>query len=1199
VFPVSKAGNVEISVVNLAGQVIVERQFSLEAGKHSVLLPALASGVYLACIRSQTAAVRVVKWLSTGEGTQTANIRLGGDATVDLPLTASVEVKEKASQAKPAGVIRLLPPEKQLASVDDAGIQTIKPLLYTVSEEENIVEMLYAEGDLLRFTGKNGNMTTIVMNAPTCSHDITFDFYSCTDAGGHHYTILTVGGMLWMAEDLRMIPNVSIASNTTEWTDAFTSNAAKAAYYNYDNANSSQGAFYNYAGAKAALPTDWKLPTQGEIDYMLNALGGYSVAGAALKSRESGTWSVAATGIDSISFNGVAAGILDEQGAFVGKGSLMRYWTRSTVKLKPSYWGVQNADVQNAANQQAINNFAYTGLRVRGCRPAPSVYNDVIELLFQERSTAPGIKQHKAFENGPLGGNYTVADNRKEFFVAMGSSSVQRAASFNTYSKTCNSYQLSGISTSVQYPNWAYNRIKKAAAKQNKDGYEGFVVAVLNENSSDAKPWLNFSSPTVTLHIFSRNDSTNTYVQNIQTLNDVFSMPASMNGTDLGTQVSDIRKGYINTWLFHLRTGDLNDDGVDDIIITVHDKMVVYDGDTYTKMFEQSYSSYYSTVYNNGRAIFLRAETGDIDGDGATDLIVASSSPADNTPPKLFVYLGKENDFQNGTLTVKYNSGFLPGDANYKTSVNIAVGNVNSDGKDEIIAVFKNSSRKQKLACFRYDSIEIAKRIYNVVEPDYFDITMEALTLAKFRGNPAPADIVTANSVYRIDERNGVIAQQGSCILTNTNLIHHKKEKYQVYSDMIIAGNFDGNTDDREQVIYMIANDESGNYVGTINMDDVFSLCFGYNASGSSFLDVDIPFLFTSSGGSTSKGFKFTDYTFPVFAAVRSTKKSTILKFVKNYTSVSDPRIYALLAAPPYYKYNSNGEPYEYNNFGSMGTSWGKSQVTGSGTNKASSNSVSAIFGFEQEFNVPIVGTKVGGVEFTAKLESEWTNSTQKEITTTQSIEFTTSQQDAIVLTATFFDTHTYEVIASDNPDEIGSLLDISLPSTTRTMGLTLNDYERLIADSKGAPNLRRLFQHKEGYPFTYPSDKSHIQSNTDGEILWAMPFGGDEFISIGSGTDVNRSITLDNTTKQTAGFNFKMDMELVATVMGVKAGAGYGHGETNESSHTEGVGHSIAGNVLGVSRLGDVPDFRWTVCWYKYQLGGQTFPVIYYVVKP
>jgi hypothetical protein len=209
-----------------------------------------------------------------------------------------------------------------------------------------------------------------------------------------------------------------------------------------------------------------------------------------------------------------------------------------------------------------------------------------------------------------------------------------------------------------------------------------------------------------------------------------------------------------------------------------------------------------------------------------------------------------------------------------------------------------------------------------------------------------------------------------------------------------------------------------------------------------------------------------------------------IIRYIDHKISMSEPRIYALLAAPPFYKYKADGTPYEYGNFASMGTSWGRSEVSGGSTSNASSNSVSAIIGF----------------------------------------------------------------------------------------------------------------------PGTYPSDKSQIVSNVaNSEVLWAAPFGGSEFVGIGSGVDVNRSISLDETTAVTSGFNFNVNMELVATAFGVKLGAGYGHGETNESTHIEGVGHSIAGHVSGVSNLGEygLADYQWTVCWYKYRLGGQEFPVVNYVVKP
>ena len=333
---------------------------------------------------------------------------------------------------------------------------------------------------------------------------------------------------------------------------------------------------------------------------------------------------------------------------------------------------------------------------------------------------------------------------------------------------------------------------------------------------------------------------------------------------------------------------------------------------------------------------------------------------------------------------------------------------------------------------------------------------------------------------------------------------------------------------------------------------------------------------------------------------VRFREPGMSLQYRNRTTSMSEPRIYAMLASPPYYKYTPNGEPYEYEY--DMGTAWGKSEVSSTSSSSSSSHAASVIAGYEHEFTVPILGTKIGGIELSVALESEWTNSTERTYTTTTMSTFQASNTDNVVMQTSFYHTYEYEVLAGPDPDQIGSSVFFSVPSETMTMMITLDDYNLIAADSKNIPDLRKVFTHTVGYPFTYPSNKQELidKAPNPSSVLWGAPFNGAEFVNTGSGGFLNRSITLDESTAETSEFSFSVDVDLVATLYGVKAGAGYGYNNTNSTTHTEGTGHSVSGQVAGLRRLGEsgLRDFFWNICWYKCTLGGQTFPVVDYVVR-
>lgn len=321
-----------------------------------------------------------------------------------------------------------------------------------------------------------------------------------------------------------------------------------------------------------------------------------------------------------------------------------------------------------------------------------------------------------------------------------------------------------------------------------------------------------------------------------------------------------------------------------------------------------------------------------------------------------------------------------------------------------------------------------------------------------------------------------------------------------------------------------------------------------------------------------------------------------VLQYKGHELAFTEPRIYALIAAPPTYDYGNETEPgYD------SSTSWGYSRSTSQQTTNSSSVKSSLIVGFEQEFNAPLVGTKLGGVEFTTKMEQECSKSTSKTSTTSYSQRFNAEDDDRVVMQTTPYDNFTYEVVASDNVDEIGGILSLSIPQKPATIGLALTDYERYVGSDKNSPDLRLVFKHTLGDPFSYPSTADQIVSNVPGSVtLWGNGRWND-FVTTGSGGSTEREIGLDNSTATSAAFTFSVESELVMTVGCAKAGAGFGYGNTNETTHEESQGFTVSACVPGLAP-GDTNSnrkfFDWNLCWYKYKLCGQTFPVINYVVK-
>ena len=187
----------------------------------------------------------------------------------------------------------------------------------------------------------------------------------------------------------------------------------------------------------------------------------------------------------------------------------------------------------------------------------------------------------------------------------------------------------------------------------------------------------------------------------------------------------------------------------------------------------------------------------------------------------------------------------------------------------------------------------------------------------------------------------------------------------------------------------------------------------------------------------------------------------------------------------------------------------------------------------------------------------------------------------------------------AENPDEIGGDFIIAMPGQSRTIGLAVQDFQYLMADAPGTPDISQVFAHNIGDPYSYPASSAEIRSV--GNVMWGNGKEND-WVTTGSGGSVIREIALDETTSHTAGFTFGVETELVVTTGCVKAGAGFGYNDTNETTHSEGKGFAVSACVPGLASGDRNPArsfFDWNLCWYKYTLDGQTFPVVNYIVKP
>jgi uncharacterized protein (TIGR02145 family) len=190
-------------------------------------------------------------------------------------------------------------------------------------------------------------MTLSIVLIVSCKK--TNDEIQIKDKDGNVYTSVIIGTQEWMVENLKVTKyndgsDIAYIDDPDAWNSA-----TSAAYSWYDNNSAANknvyGALYNlYAVRTGKLcPAGWHVPSNEEWTTLSDQLGGYNLAGNALKEKGLAHWSsynIDAT--NSSGFTGLPGGCRYSEG-FRSKGLFGCWWTtRINPGTHGSYFTVAN-----------------------------------------------------------------------------------------------------------------------------------------------------------------------------------------------------------------------------------------------------------------------------------------------------------------------------------------------------------------------------------------------------------------------------------------------------------------------------------------------------------------------------------------------------------------------------------------------------------------------------------------------------------------------------------------------------------------------------------------------------------------------------------------------------------------------------------------------------------------------------------------
>jgi uncharacterized protein (TIGR02145 family) len=327
-----EAGDAVITVYEITGKTVAQVQTYLEKNMQEFRLWGLKNGLYLVSVCGNTYKY-IGKLLCNG-------IFDGNPGIEKVSNTTEFNIEKKS--------------KKEL------------------SNSQATVDMHYFNGEILKFKGISGNLSTIKTGIPTQDELLTFNFILCTDGDNNNYSVIDIGSQTWMAENLRTtryndgttIPSVI---DNAEWINLST---PAYCWYNNDSiANKdTNGALYNWftVNTEILCPYGWHIPGDDEWKTLELSLGMSQEQadtsgprgtdqGTQLKSISGWIEGGVGNGTNSCGFNALPAGLRPlDNGEFNYFGNTAVFWSSTEIfgdgAICRSIWLEENT-VRRAAEE--------------------------------------------------------------------------------------------------------------------------------------------------------------------------------------------------------------------------------------------------------------------------------------------------------------------------------------------------------------------------------------------------------------------------------------------------------------------------------------------------------------------------------------------------------------------------------------------------------------------------------------------------------------------------------------------------------------------------------------------------------------------------------------------------------------------------------------------------------------------------------
>ena len=729
--------------------------------------------------------------------------------------------------------------------------------------------------------------------------------------------------------------------------------------------------------------------------------------------------------------------------------------------------------------------------------------------------------------------------------------------------------------------------------------------------------------------------------------------------------------------MFDIAAGDMDGDGYDEIAVYASNKVYVYSykknsatdtnltlglvatKETATPKFNKTLEDKYKKL---GTAVVTLA-FGDLNADDKDELVIAENMTYGSTNPegdyKVGIYTLKGSDLdpkETISLKIPHEVDGILGANVMARYANVATGDIDGDYRDELIIgaymstygsgkcatggiaymiVKGDSDNKYKNSGWKVtaNTIDLLDRV--VDNKDQL-IPPVALTCAATQGVGHAEQLFLGGWLYSVNL--GTSKNLSDVTLTDLTRISTNREykkdngdkanKEEIFVVNVVAGNFNGNRNGQEQIVYAFGmkHDDSDRYwydIGYINKKEPGDT--NANSSSGYWYGQEQVMNYESSYNRDQNKSRASLYL--SLAAVDCDKDSTLMRYKGQTVTWTKPEVLTVLQSAPYFQDLEDTRGY----LDQGQTGLGKSKAVGDKVTAGGSLSLGTYVSFEQDFSV--FGVKVASIEAEAQSKNSFTYAYEETKKKETEINYSGSAGDdyAVVYAVPYMEyqyetwvpgyTVTTEYLKTYLADKLGKAVgnvieddinkamtefgikvgtkvegswqpsSVMVPMEPAKVLITVDDYDEIAEQTEGLEPIRgNILNSTPGDPSTYDNGENPRDGFT--------PIG--EWQTVTKGAGGNITVTETSTTEKSHDFEYSYEFEAKVgagaggLTVGVLAGYGTNVGGGTSSSSSK----SYSATVDNLPKDADGYGFSWRFGYRKAKLNNNDVLVLEYEQK-